>query len=550
MGRIAKLLRDCLPHRTVITDGDRSVTYGELLAFLKEATFPSMLEAGERNCPNVGLVMDQSLESILLLLKLLEDQRSVLLVDAMQTPEEVERVAETSGMSRWVVPALWVSSFHESLKASAMDCGQIWTYSSGEKLDHQHEGRHKLDHDHNHNHNQELVFLQPYRSIPLEACTDSSFSARSCAINDRGELSGAVVEAAGSLHESERLYLLSSGTTGFPKVACLNLKTVIQEGEKYNSWFGYDQVDTIVATVPLNHLYGLSGGLFAALIGGITLSVCRQPTPRRAAAQLQNGGRTILLGVPSFYRLLIAAQQLDRQALASLQFGISAGGPLSAAEAEQFESKFGQRVLRLYGSTETGAVAAEHLLTRGRPQACGMLLPGVKARVSAEGRLEVCGEGIFAGYIEHGAKLVPPVMMDDYYLTEDYASVIGQELVITGRRSKHINVAGRKINPLEIEHALQQMEGVVSVKVTGAPDKLQGEIIRAWLVTSAMLTQADVRKYLKGKVAPYKVPHDIRITDRLPGWKTAYASEDVNETGREEESRHEPGNARQGGNQA
>ncbi|MOA69397.1 hypothetical protein D3C78_1975600 [compost metagenome] len=65
-----------------------------------------------------------------------------------------------------------------------------------------------------------------------------------------------------------------------------------------------------------------------------------------------------------------------------------------------------------------------------------------------------------------------------------------------------------------------------------------------------MLTQADVRKYLKGKVAPYKVPHDIRITDRLPGWKTAYASEDVNETGREEESRHEPGNARQGGNQA
>lgn len=544
MGRIANLLRDCLPNRTVITDGDRSVTYGELLAFLKEPAIPSMLAAGGSDCPNVGLVMDQSLDSIVLLLKLLEDQRSVLLIDAMQTPEEVERVAEPSGVSRWIVPALWVSSFRESVKVSAITSGQIWTYSSGEKIDHQHEHKHNLKHD------QGLVFLQPYLPISLEACTDSSFSARSCSANDRGELSGSVVEATDSFHGSERLYLLSSGTTGSPKVACLNLKTVIHEGEKYNSWFGYDQVDTVVATVPLNHLYGLSGGLFAALLGGITLSVCRQPTPRKAAAQLQNGGRTILLGVPSFYRLLIAAQQLDRQALASLQFGISAGGPLSAAEAEQFESKFGQRVLRLYGSTETGAVAAEHLLTRGRPQACGMLLPGVKARVSAEGRLEVCGEGIFAGYIEHGAKLVPPVIMDSYYMTEDYASLIGPELMITGRRSKHINVAGRKINPLEIEHALQQMEGVVSVKVTGAPDELQGEIIRAWLVTSAMLTQADVRKYLKGKVAPYKVPHDIRITDRLPGWKTAYASEDVNETGREEEGGHVPGNASQGGNQA
>src|SRR5262249_21359196 len=106
------------------------------------------------------------------------------------------------------------------------------------------------------------------------------------------------------------------------------------------------------------------------------------------------------------------------------------------------------------------------------------------------------------------------------FLTGDYGAWDARgRLLLRGRASSFVNVAGRKVQPDEVEGVLRSMPGIVDVCVVAAPDQRRGEQIVACIVadrrTSAITTLA-LRRFCAARLASYKIPRTIVFVDAIP----------------------------------
>jgi long-chain acyl-CoA synthetase len=107
--------------------------------------------------------------------------------------------------------------------------------------------------------------------------------------------------------------------------------------------------------------------------------------------------------------------------------------------------------------------------------------------------------------------------MDGGFLTGDYGSFDARgRLVLAGRVSSFINVAGRKVQPSEVEQVLKSMPAVDDVRVVAVPDARRGEQVAACVVASGDLTVTDVRRYCALRLAPHKIPRVVIFVDAIP----------------------------------
>ncbi len=117
---------------------------------------------------------------------------------------------------------------------------------------------------------------------------------------------------------------------------------------------------------------------------------------------------------------------------------------------------------------------------------------------------ERTGEAIDAdGWMHTGDTAV----MDD----DGYVNIVGRikDMVIRG---------GENVYPREIEEFLYGHPSIRDVQVIGVPDEKYGEEIMAWVQTAEGQTIAaeDVREFCKGKIAHYKIPRYVEVTDEFP----------------------------------
>jgi len=104
------------------------------------------------------------------------------------------------------------------------------------------------------------------------------------------------------------------------------------------------------------------------------------------------------------------------------------------------------------------------------------------------------------------------------FLTGDLARLTERgHLVITGRVSWFVNVAGRKVQPEEVEEVLRSMPGIDDVRVIGVPDPLRGEQIVACIVARGGAPGAlQVRHFCAARLAPHKIPRTLVVLDHIP----------------------------------
>ncbi|WP_164931543.1 class I adenylate-forming enzyme family protein [Longirhabdus pacifica] len=491
MGNVLCHVNHNLEH-TAIIDGQETLTYSELRYNIKQ-----LANALPRYplSQKYGLVMDQTVMSIQLFLAILEKGHAVLPVDNKQTPAEMSRIQQISGITTWVVPTQKkntnVNLFERNERMESESChnhDHMSLYTYDDIYHHQHQ-RTEAKQDINHKDAQ-----------PQHVQAQPTF-----------------------------VYQLTSGTTGYPKMACVSLQTIIREGHVYRSWFQYAASDHIIATIPLHHLYGMTGALFASLLTGSTLVLCRHPTPRKVFKLSETYRSTILLSVPSFYPLLSDAHTVQQKTFQHMRFAISAGGPLPQHVSRQFKQKTNVTILELYGSTETGAVAAHHPQRKHLEGSNGFILPDVKVKIAKDQSLVVSSPSLFHGYITvdqekegHDRTSDMPGMMKakQWHKTDDLAVLHEQQLFLKGRKTTFINVAGRKVNPKEVEAACRTIPEIVDVVVRGKEDQLHGEIIVAEVILSAYKTVREMKTALRKQLAAYKIPHQILIVEEIKkSWK-------------------------------
>jgi len=338
----------------------------------------------------------------------------------------------------------------------------------------------------------------------------------------RDELSIVVpAESTPARYPGVAVLKLTSGSTGLPKATLTAESHLLNDAANIIESMGIEATDTLIAAIPLSHAYGLGHLVLPPLLQGTALVLRDSFIPQQLPADARRFHARVFPGVPFMFRYFTAHPPTDGWP-PSLRLLISAGARLEPRDAMDFHRRFGVKIHSFYGTSETGGIAYDDTEDIDGWMSTGRALPGVTIVLQPEvgapsggGRILVKGAAVCGGYA--GEEASTDAFVDGGFLTGDYGSFDAKgRLVLEGRVSSFINVAGRKVQPSEVEQVLKSMPAVDDVRVVAVPDARRGKQVAACLVTSETLTVADVRRYCASRLAPYKIPRVVLFVDAIP----------------------------------
>jgi long-chain acyl-CoA synthetase len=315
---------------------------------------------------------------------------------------------------------------------------------------------------------------------------------------------------------------LTSGSTGLPKATCTAERHLVIDTEHLVHAMGIGAADVQMAAIPLTHAYGIGNLVMPVFLQGTAIVLRESFVPQRFVEDASSYGATIFPGVPFMFDHFIA--HLPPGAWPRrLGVLMSAGARLETTTTATFLSSFAVKIHSFYGSSETGGIAYDDSSELPDEGTVGRPLDGITVSLLPEqgappggGRIHVDGAAVSGGYA--GGEPFDSGGRGSGFLTGDFGRFNPRGVLsLTGRVSWFINVAGRKVQPEEVEMVLRQMPGVADVRVLGASDAVRGQQIVACLVPgNGPVTALAVRQFAAARLAPYKVPRAIVLLDRIP----------------------------------
>lgn len=315
---------------------------------------------------------------------------------------------------------------------------------------------------------------------------------------------------------------LTSGSTGAPRAVAVTEPQLLADSRRLMQVMGIGPDDTQVAATPLSHAYGHGNLVIPVLLQGTAIIRRESFVPNKVVDDARMYGGRAFPGVPFMFDHL-AAHLPDGAWPATLGTLLSAGAPLSANTVRLFHARFGVKVHSFYGTSESGGISYDDADTLGAQVSVGRPLPGVTVTLRTEaatspddGRVHVASDAVGCGYLGETSS----DFCEGGFLTGDLGRFDPDGgLTLLGRVSSFVNVAGRKVQPEEVEQVLRAMSAVADARVVGAADPRRGEQLVACVVVSGhgpALSVIEVRRYCAERLAPHKIPHVWIFVDAIP----------------------------------
>ena len=244
---------------------------------------------------------------------------------------------------------------------------------------------------------------------------------------------------------------------------------------------------------------------------------------------------TTFCAPPTIYRFLIKAD-LSHYDLSSLVYATTAGEAVNPEVLTRFKAATGLTLMEGFGQTETTLTVANLKGMTPKLGSMGKPTPQYKlALLNSDGTMTPNGEvgeicidissgkpfGLFKEYYL-SPDITAEAMHDGYYHTGDMAwRDEDGYLYYVGRTDDLIKSSGYRIGPFEIESVLMEHPSVLECAVTGAPDPVRGQVVKATIVLAKGFVASDelkkeIQTYVKNATAPYKYPRIIDFVEELP----------------------------------
>jgi fatty-acyl-CoA synthase len=327
----------------------------------------------------------------------------------------------------------------------------------------------------------------------------------------------------------------TSGTTGFPKGATLSHHNILNNGLFIGEGCRYTEQDRVCIPVPFYHCFGMVLGNLACTTHAACIVI---PAPGFDPAEtlraVQAERCTSLYGVPTMFIAELALADFGDYDLSSLRTGIMAGSPCPVEVMKRVVAEMHMTEVTIcYGMTETSPVSTQTTADddmERRVSTVGRVHPHVEVKVidpetgrvlprNVPGELCTRGYSVMLGYWDEPAKTAEAIDAARWMHTGDLA-VMDEAgyLNIVGRIKDMVIRGGENIYPREVEEFLYGHPAIEDVQVVGVPDVKYGEELCAWirLRPGQELTEEQVKEFCRGKIAHYKIPRYVRVTDGFP----------------------------------
>lgn len=353
----------------------------------------------------------------------------------------------------------------------------------------------------------------------------------------------AEVEAAGSggiaptraAHPGDVAFLqLSGGTTGTPKLIPRTHDDYLFSVRESARICDLDETSVLLVALPVAHNFAMSSpGILGAIAARGTIVLAADPSAATVLRLVETERATILPAVPALAVAWLNSAEARTADLSSLRVLQVGGARLADAVARRVAPEWGCTLQQVFGMAE-GLVnytrLDDDLETITTTQGL-RISPYDEVRVvddddeplppGTPGHLLTRGPYTIRGYYRAPEHNPRAFTVDGFYRTGDVVVERADGyLVVVGRSKDQINRAGEKIAPIEVEEHLLRHPSVHDVAVTGAPDDIVGERIRAHVVLrdhAGSVRPADLRRHLRASgLAAFKLPDEIVLTDRLP----------------------------------
>ncbi len=348
--------------------------------------------------------------------------------------------------------------------------------------------------------------------------------------------------------DPEDLYCLlyTSGTTGKPKGVMVPHRMVAWNAVNTVVSWQLREDDVSPIYTPLYHAGGLGAFLTPILAVGGTIVLFAGFDPEEIFAAIARERCTVVLGVPTIFRMLQEHPAFSSADFSSVRYFVSGGAPLPLDIIETWHKR-GANFKQGYGLTEVGvncfAMSLEDSVRKagsiGRPmmftRARLVGEDGGEVPVGEIGELLLRGPHVCAGYYRNADATAAALDEDGWFHTGDLAKKDADGFfTIAGRKKDMLISGGVNVYPAEIEGVLFQHPGVKDVAVVGVPDAKWGEVGVAFVVRRERAREekislkvrgeeeekAELAAFVERRLAKYKVPREFLFVDALP--RTAY----------------------------
>ena len=324
--------------------------------------------------------------------------------------------------------------------------------------------------------------------------------------------------------------IFTSGTTGRPKGAMLSHKNLLNNTTDINHVLETYASDRVLCVLPLYHCFAWTTSASAPLQKGGCIVIEEQFTLAQTVELIATYKVNQFFGVPTMIRMFL--DNATPQEFKSVRFFITGGAPMPVKLAQDFKRKFGSPVQEGYGLSEASPVVAVNPSDRIKLGSIGLPLPSVVTQIRDEqeqelapgviGELCVKGTNVMSGYLNHPEDTAE-ALRGGWLHTGDLAYKDEEGYIFIVDRLKDLIItAGENVYPREIEEVLYHNPAVKEVAVVGVPDELRGQAIAAYVVLKEgeKATKPELKRYIRGKVANYKLPKYFEFIDQLPKNKT------------------------------